>query len=141
MTRPDALEQALSIDAEIVGVYSMMTMQEDSVAFARHLRSRAKLLVAGGPLPSCNPTAFLDDFDVVVIGEGERTMAELLGAYETGASFAGVTGIVYREDKIPGRAGRQIAWTPPRALAEDLDAIPFPPVNCFPMINISSTDR
>jgi len=67
-----ALAQAARTEADVVGVCSMMTMQEESIAFARHLRPHTKLLVAGGLLPACDPETFLDDFDVVVVGEGER---------------------------------------------------------------------
>jgi len=77
LTRKEALDHAMHAEAEVVGIYSMITMQEESVTFARHLRSHTKLLVAGGPLPSCDPQAFLDDFDVVVMGEGERLSKSL----------------------------------------------------------------
>lgn len=70
MKRDATLAQAQRCEAEVVGIYSMMTILEESIAFARHLRPQAKLLVAGGPLPSCDLGAFLTDFDVVVIGEG-----------------------------------------------------------------------
>ena len=70
LNRKDALEKALDADAEIVGIYSMITMREDSLLFARRLLGRCRLLIAGGPLPSSDPEAFLDDFDIVVMGEG-----------------------------------------------------------------------
>ncbi|MGZ4904822.1 MAG: B12-binding domain-containing radical SAM protein [Halobacteriota archaeon] len=136
MTKDAALERAARTDAEVVGIYSMVTMQDESVMFARHLRADAKLLVAGGPLPSCEPSAFLDDFDVVVTGEGELTMVELLRAYDAGASFATIDGIAYRND----HAGRDddrahlgdIVLTRPRTLIKDLNTIPFPARQLLP---------
>ena len=62
----------------------MVTMLEDCLWFASHLRDDCQLLVAGGPLPTCDPLPFLEHFDVVVRGEGEQTMQELLHAYEEG---------------------------------------------------------
>ena len=115
-----ALEEAARAEAEVVGIYSMITMQEESIMFAQHLRSRTGLLVAGGPLPSCDPAAFLDDFDVVVMGEGERTMAELVRAYAAGDALTDVAGISYRdglswEENALSDHGRVVV-TPPRPL-------------------------
>lgn len=130
MIRRAALEEAARVDAEVVGIYSMITMEEESFLFARHLRTRSKLLVAGGPLPSCDPEAFLGDFDVVVIGEGERTMVELLRAFATGDSLAEISGIAYRCDRHLECEARdhhqRVAVTPPRPLVANLDELPFP---------------
>ena len=79
--RDDALRQALAARAEVVGIYCMATMTQDCLWFAQHLRDRCDLLVAGGPLPTCDPEAFWAQFDVVVRGEGEQTMREVLAAH------------------------------------------------------------
>ena len=52
--RDDALRQALAARAEVVGIYCMATMTQDCLWFAQHLRDRCDLLVAGGPLPTCD---------------------------------------------------------------------------------------
>ncbi|MGE5229635.1 MAG: cobalamin-dependent protein, partial [Deltaproteobacteria bacterium] len=80
LSREQALRMALAARADVVGVYCMATMREDAVWFARRLRGRCELLVAGGPLPTCEPEAFLADFDVVVRGEGEQTKVDVLAA-------------------------------------------------------------
>ena len=49
-----------------------------------------------GPLPTCDPIPFLEHFDIVVRGEGEQTMIELLRAYADGSDFGSIPGIVYR---------------------------------------------
>src|SRR5450756_1539608 len=84
--REEALRQALTADAEVVGIYCMATMTEDCLWFAERVRGHGRLLVAGGPLPTCDPGAFLEHFDVVVRGEGEQTMRELLSAHEAGSN-------------------------------------------------------
>ncbi|MGZ4923139.1 MAG: B12-binding domain-containing radical SAM protein [Halobacteriota archaeon] len=136
MTRDAALAQAARAQADVVGIYSMMTMREDSITFARLLRPHTRLLVAGGPLPSCDPKVFLDDFDVVVVGEGERTMVELVHAYETGSDKAAIAGIAYRERQDDGRMKRDkdddIRLTIARAFAANLDDIPFPARELLP---------
>lgn len=97
MDRHAALNKALHVDADIVGIYSMVSIREDSIMFARSLRNRCNLLIAGGPLPSCDPTSFMKNFDVVVIGEGERTIVEILSAYEGNHDFESIQGIVYHQ--------------------------------------------
>jgi Fe-S oxidoreductase len=133
MNRDDALAQAARAKADVVGIYSMMTMQEQSVMFARHLRPHTRLLVAGGPLPSCDPKAFLDDFDVVVVGEGERTMVELVHAHETGSEKASVAGIAYQDSQNDESNGHEdVVLTPARVFTANLDDIPFPARELLP---------
>ena len=97
LERSAALRQAFEADAEVVGIYCMVSMTQDCFWFARQLRGRCRLLVAGGPLPTCDPEPFLEHFDVVVRGEGEQTMKELLRAFEEGSELAGVPGIAFRQ--------------------------------------------
>ena len=85
----------------------MFSMRDKSLELARILRKDCELLVAGGPLPTTNPEAFLQDFDVAVIGEGEQTLLELVDQTEHSGDFSKVKGIAYR-DKNMG----QIRHTP-----------------------------
>jgi anaerobic magnesium-protoporphyrin IX monomethyl ester cyclase len=68
LTHEDAFQRANEAKADIVGIYSMVTMRSVSLMFAKRLRDQCDLLVAGGPLPSCDPSSFWDDFDLVVRG-------------------------------------------------------------------------
>ena len=125
LVRKEALKKALAIKAEVVGVYCMVTMLEDSIWFAKYLRNHCQFLIAGGPLPTCDPELFLDYFDAVVRGEGEQTMLELLHAYEEGSELVHVAGIVYRAGAgLPAKG--EVVFTPDRAFAKELDRIPFP---------------
>jgi len=125
LDKKDALNKALAIQAEVVGIYAMASMFNESVLFARQLRSHCRLLVAGGPLPTCDPDPFMEDFDVVVRGEGERTMPELLSAYAEGSGLSSIAGIVFR-DIASGAAKAQLTITPVREFSRELDQIPFP---------------
>jgi anaerobic magnesium-protoporphyrin IX monomethyl ester cyclase len=132
LSRDEAVTQAFAAPADVVGVYCMATMEQDCLGFARALRGRCGLLVAGGPLPTCEPATFLQDFDVVVRGEGEQTMLEVLAAHEAGADLACVPGVVCRPRPgapaggAAGPEGGPAACAPLRAFAVDLDRIPFP---------------
>jgi anaerobic magnesium-protoporphyrin IX monomethyl ester cyclase len=102
-------------------------MLEDCLWFAGHLRSSCKLMVAGGPLPTCDPLSFLEHFDIVVRGEGEQTMTELLRAYEHGSNFSTIPGIAYRNKTFSyEKVEEEITFTQDRPFEKDLDRIPFP---------------
>lgn len=130
--REEALSIARASKAEVVGIYSMITLREESLLFARELRNKARLLVAGGPLPSTDPYPFLAEFDVVAIGEGERTMRELVQAFEKGQPFSEVAGLAYRTSGSRGQEVEDWASTPPRSLETELDSLPFPARDLLP---------
>ncbi len=80
--------------------------------------------MVGGPLPTLDPADFLDDFDVAVIGEGEKTVTELADCMDRGSSFSGVNGIAYKEEG-------EVKFTAPRGFVENLDDLPFPSRELF----------
>lgn len=84
--------------------------------------------IIGGHGPSPEPEFFLEKTraDVVVIGEGESTIIDLLDALGSKRSLAKVKGIAYRDkDKVTINERRD--------LIEDIDSIPFPAYDLFPM--------
>jgi radical SAM superfamily enzyme YgiQ (UPF0313 family) len=86
------------------------------------------LYVIGGHGPSPAPDYFIrkTGADVVVIGEGEEIIAELADAIENKINFAGIKGISYRE-------GGNIITNVRHELVKDIDSIPFPAYEMFPM--------
>lgn len=78
--------------------------------------------------------SFLEDFDVVVLGEGERTMVELLGAHESSRGFDSVTGIAYRRGALGWTRRREgeTVFTRPRQHEVNLDSLAFPARELFP---------
>ena len=103
LSREQALHLALTAGAEVAGIYAMATMYGDAAWFARRLRGHCGLLVAGGPLPTCEPEKFLGDFDAVVRGEAERTFTDLLAARAGGDALEGVPGVVTAAGAGPAR--------------------------------------
>ena len=91
------------------------------------------IFIAGGPHPSCIPEICLNEFgfDAVCIGEGERTLLEIVKNVrqcKTGP-FEGVEGVYYKsEDRIIKNS--------PRRLIEDLNAIPFIDFGLFPNLSL-----
>ncbi|HPM76687.1 MAG TPA: radical SAM protein [bacterium] len=86
----------------------------------KQLRPEAAVIV-GGPHASILRERMLEDehIDVVVVGEAERTLIELIDTLEANGDPARVRGIAYRHDARPTFTGE----AEPIA---DLDALPFP---------------
>jgi len=79
------------------------------------------LVIAGGPHPTSVPEAVLEKSlaDVVCIGEGELTLADIVNELCAGRDdFTGIPGLLLRTPDGPLRTAK------PRA-SEDLDALPF----------------
>lgn len=135
LNRSDALSTAMATRVEVVGIYCMVTMIEDCLWFAQHLRGSgdAKLLVAGGPLPTCDPLPFMEHFDVVIRGEGEQTMKDLLRAYEEVSDLSSVPGLIYRTKALlQGKDKGEISFSAERPFEKNLDRIPFPARELLP---------
>jgi anaerobic magnesium-protoporphyrin IX monomethyl ester cyclase len=124
LSRDEAVEKVRRSKPQIIGVYSMFSIKKTSLEMARALQDDCDLLVVGGPFPTSDPAGFLEVFDVVVVGEGEKTMVELVNCVEKGADFSGVKGIAYREDG-------EVRVTSPRGFVENLDGLPFPSRELF----------
>jgi len=121
LSHKEALEQVKNSKPNIIGIYSMFSMKHPALQMAKLLKNHCEMLVAGGPLPTLCPENFLDDFDVVAVGEGEETMLELVHAVENHRSLSTVKGIAHKKDN-----SKKVVYTPPRKLIEDLDSLPFP---------------
>ncbi len=122
----EALRKIIASKPKIIGIQSMYSMREKSLELAQLLKDHCELLVAGGALPTTEPEAFLENFDVAIIGEGEQTMLELVNQYMSGGDLSQVKGIVYRE-----KGTGQIKRTPPRGLNGDLNSFPNPSRELF----------
>ncbi len=99
--RPEALlaHARRCPDPPLAAAFSFFSTQTATIAsLVRELRQRyGWRLVAGGPHASGDPAGTLAmGFDVVVRGEGEQTLPELLAALAAGRDLATVAGISYR---------------------------------------------
>jgi len=84
--------------------------------------------VIGGHGPSPEPAYYLlkTRADVAVIGEGEIVFTNLLRALVSGTSLSEIKGIAYREDN-------EVIVNPREELVEDIDKLPMPAWDLFPM--------
>lgn len=87
------------------------------------------LTVIGGSHVTALPAQTLEEFpafDVAVQGEGEQTFLELMEAVQSGSSFADIRGTSCREGDV-------IRSAEPREVIGDLDNLPLPDWEIFPL--------
>jgi anaerobic magnesium-protoporphyrin IX monomethyl ester cyclase len=119
LSREQAVTRVKQSKPHIIGFYSMFSMKKTTMELASLLRNDCELLVVGGPLPTLDPAGYLDIFDVVVLGEGEATMAEIAECHAKGVDFSGVEGIAYNDYGL-------VRLTSQRKQVEALDSLSFP---------------
>jgi anaerobic magnesium-protoporphyrin IX monomethyl ester cyclase len=123
----EVAQKLKEIDFDIVCISAMSTQYNYTkwlTAQIKRMDMNTKIIL-GGALATFSPHIVLEntDVDVCVIGEGERTITELL---ERIRDLKEVKGIYFKED------GR-IAKTPIREYIEEIDTIPFPAYDLFPI--------
>lgn len=123
-------EELAQKDPDILGLSVTSVNFEDALAIISHVRATrpgTRIVLGGAQATAMAERCYeFTDPDAVVIGEGEITMLELVQAFAAGRSLGGVKGIVYREN------GR-VAMTEPRPYMENLDMLPFPAREKFPL--------
>ncbi len=108
-----------------VGIGNPFTTQvENAIQTARLVKevNPGAAVIVGGPHVTVRPEEFLEAapwVDVVVRGEGERTILELLQELGAGRSLDGIAGIAYRKDD-------EVRISPARELITNLDELPYP---------------
>ncbi len=128
----DIAKRIETFKPDIVGVTTTTENRFGSFELVRIAKqiNREIVTVLGGPHISMAKEDTLDhvpDVDILCIGEGEKTLLDLVAALEGGKSLSDVKGIFYREDS--GTA----VFTGNREAIEDLDTLPFPARHLIPM--------
>ncbi|MBZ5505489.1 MAG: B12-binding domain-containing radical SAM protein [Acidobacteriia bacterium] len=91
---------------------------------------RESVVVLGGPQASVVDVSTMRAFpfvDLVVRGEAEQTLPDLVDALTRHSSLATISGITFRRDE-----DGEIVRTAAAPLVSDLDALPFPAFHLFP---------
>ncbi len=114
-----------SSNADIVASSSLATCNTYAVVRTLEIAKRVDpeiLTVTGGQHFTATAEESLKTYpeiDVIVRGEGEETLAELMSNAKRKAIFSDIKGISFRHD-------RKIIHNPPRPLIDDLEVLPFP---------------
>lgn len=108
--------------ATVVGLYGGLTSTIPRLlAVARQYRAQGVRVVAGGQHFTADNVehALRNGVDAVVLGEGERTIVDLLRCWEQGGDLRTVAGIAFRQDD-------RVVLTPPREPIRHLEELPLP---------------
>ncbi|MEM4648684.1 MAG: cobalamin-dependent protein, partial [Nitrososphaerota archaeon] len=113
-----------SLQPEVAGITATTPAIYDAYEIARIVKEHSpnSLVLLGGPHATFMAHEVLEEcpyIDVVVRGEAEETLKEILERIERGGDLSEVAGITYR-------AGDRIKENPPRGLIDDLDSLPIP---------------
>src|SRR5205809_5684157 len=104
LERREVLAEIDRLRPSVIGIYCMITMQDEALSLAEQVRGKA-LTVVGGPYPSGEPETFVDQFDLVAVGECDETIVSLM-EHLADRSFDGIPGIVFkrRGEVVPSTA-------------------------------------
>ena len=121
-TRAGLRERLMAETPSVLGIYANLMTRSNVVSILREAKQTGWKTVVGGPEPGAYVDEYLDaGADVVVLGEGELTVEELLASWRAGrTSLDRIAGIAYRDDS--GATCRTV----PRLQIADLDGQPWP---------------
>jgi len=129
---PEKLKREMDIfEPDVVGATSV-TMNFPVAADIMRTAKRHRpsiLTVMGGPHVSFDAARTLQTYpeiDLLVLGEGERTIMELVPHVTDRSGWPGIRGLAFRQDGT-------IVVTGPRDLIDDLDSIPLPARHLLPL--------
>ncbi len=109
-------------DPDLIGMTLLTSKYGAARMLARFAKARdpSVRVVVGGAHPTIlpEPTLRENEFDIVIRGEGERTIVELAAALENDAPLDDIDGVSWSE-------GERLIHNRPRALIADLDSLPF----------------
>ena len=125
-TFADRADLAARLAAEpggVLGIYTNLITRGSVVDLIGRARAHGWTVVLGGPESANYPDEYLArGADVVVVGEGEETMAELLPALAAWGPHRlhAIAGAVFRDED------GAVVRTAPRAQIADIDSLPWP---------------
>lgn len=121
---------------DIVGISNPFSAQIENTIRVANLVKQANpniFVVVGGPHFAVKGKQFLEEnknVDVVVSGEGEYVMLELIEKLKNKKSFKNISGLIFRSQGLKGQT--QIIANPPK-LIKELNLLPFPAYDLIDM--------
>lgn len=115
-------QKQLKKGPDVVAITSTTATVEDAIRLGVMARKYCGTIIYGGSHASMFQEQILKKvpvFDVLVYGEGDHNISEIMRRIEDNRSLKGINGVIYRENGA-------IKKNPPNKIIVDLDAIPFP---------------
>jgi radical SAM superfamily enzyme YgiQ (UPF0313 family) len=122
-SRPEMTARLASTPGGVVGVYTNLMTRANAIWVAEEAHRYGWTVVFGGPESANYPDDYLvRGADVVVVGEGEATTAELVTVLRDKGKHRlhGVTGTVFRDED------GTVVHNPARDKIADIDSLPWP---------------
>jgi radical SAM superfamily enzyme YgiQ (UPF0313 family) len=131
-TGDEAFSAALQREQpKVVGIGILSTVRAAALRLAQLADQHGATVIVGGADPTGRPESYLlhqdngsRPVDLVVVGEGEQTLLEVLPLLLDGRSatdrLAEIPGLAFLDD------GGQVISTPARTHCQDLDSLPLP---------------
>jgi radical SAM superfamily enzyme YgiQ (UPF0313 family) len=124
---------------DVVGIGCVAANYSYAIALARLVKKLLNcIVVLGGPQVTFVAKEVLKEnpeVDIVVRGEGEITMLELLRSIAESRDLSNILGITYRDYK------GNIRSNPDRPLIREIDELPFPARHLLPMQNYRKLNK
>lgn len=130
-TPDDLIDEIVRGRPRVVGLATNEGSLRETLDFVHVLRARGatSLICLSGHVATFSYREIMTDFpdlvDVIVLGEGEQTVVELVAALRSGAPFGAIAGLAYRE-------GTQVRRSATRPTRQDLDSLPNPVIITSP---------
>ncbi len=117
----DYYKKILMINADVIGVTSTIIQLDEALRIPSLVKAKEPKFIIGGPGPAIMESfkIYKSGYSVICYGEGERTIVELMKAFEHDLPLEDVDGISFLHN------GQEVR-TRPREPIENLDDIPFP---------------
>lgn len=134
-------EMAEKLNPQVVGVTATTSTIKSALKYVEMVKKNLpeSLTVIGGPHATFMPQETLnssEDLDVVVMGEGEETMVDILDeSFQEVPHMDNVPGIFFRDQKTGN-----LKSTPERPLIKDLDSLPFPARHLVPFESYAASE-
>lgn len=120
-SRGELFEMLESGPRGVIGIYGNLLTRANVLAIAERAHAAGWLVMLGGPEPANYAEEFLESgVDLVVAGEGERTVESLARAGFERDQWPSIRGLIFRS------GDGQVIRTGPSELIADLDAQPWP---------------
>ncbi|MFA5356847.1 MAG: radical SAM protein [Candidatus Omnitrophota bacterium] len=128
INKDELFKRIIAEKPDLVGFSCLTATMNNASNLSRRIRDYDKKIKI--VLGNIHASIFADELlkegaaDIVVRGEGEYTMLELVSSIEKGNGFSGIKGISFLD-------GGKVYHNPDRQPIEDLDKLPYPAMHLF----------
>jgi radical SAM superfamily enzyme YgiQ (UPF0313 family) len=126
----EVVQEVFKHDPGAIGITASTVSIQSAARLADMIKEigHSKHIIIGGPHITAVPVATMErysSFDVGVIGEGERTITDLLHTLSTGGDLGSVPGVIFR-------GNHSISQNQKRKPIKNLDELPMPAWDLLP---------